>query len=172
MCVMIINNSPSARKSLINNLKYQLYFCRTWSILQVLQIKPATNFIYKRINKYMCTWISAKFISKRLKLFVCDRQNGYCHQQGVEKNGVKSHITTMVISAGALIKVKEDVCLYIAIIPVPYTNHYSGSLIRLYFKDIRGSTRQSVMHTHGGCVLYGWRMKLYLGFYYHCARIW
>ena len=69
----------------------------------------------------MCTRSSAKFISKKLKLFVCDRQNGYCHQQGVETNGVKSHNTTMVISTGALIKVKEDVCLYIAIIPAPYT---------------------------------------------------
>lgn len=68
----------------------------------------------------MCTRSSAKFISKKLKLFVCDRQNGYCNQQDTETNGVKSHNTTMVISAGALIKVKEDVYLYFAIIPAPY----------------------------------------------------
>lgn len=61
-----------------------------------------------------------KIYLKKLKLFVCDRQNGYCYQQDTETNGVKSHNTTMVISAGALIKVTEDVCLYIAIIPAPY----------------------------------------------------
>ena len=122
MCVMSINNSPSARESWSNHLKYQLYFCRTWSILQVLQIKPATNFIYKRINKYMCTWSSAKFISKRLKLFVCDRQNGYCHQQGVETNGVKSHNTTTVIS----IKVKVH-CHY------TYTIHTITQDLKLDF---------------------------------------
>ena len=89
----------------------------------------------------MCTRSSAKFISKKLKLFVCDRQNGYCNQQDTETNGVKSHSTTMVISARALIKVKEDVCT------LPLYLHHTQIITQDLKLDIRSSTkhRQGVM---------------------------